>query len=231
MRYLLLDKLPVVPLLMVVLMLLYGIAGMEQPAVQASIPILVKREKVLAANAIVNQVSSIANFMGPILGGMLFGIGGVVPILQISSICFFMAAVMELFITIPYEKSSKSKRILQIVQNDLLESSRFIRYKKPVWRLIAGGVLTSIFAKRLRVEKAFILLILCSGCTLIMWITISVLVHTWGNTVLGGMYTITTLINFPSLKTIVIYTPQILLIAVIIKIFDTKMQLSSKILD
>ena len=52
----------------------------------------------------------------------------------------------------------------------------------------------------------------------------SVLLHAWGNTVLGGMYTITTLTDFPSIKTILIYTVQIALVFVICKVFDSRQQ-------
>ncbi len=38
-----LGRMPLVPLLMAVLLLLYGIQGAYQPAVQASIPLLVRR--------------------------------------------------------------------------------------------------------------------------------------------------------------------------------------------
>ena len=34
-----------------------------------------------------------------------------------------------------------------------------------------------------------------------IWVTI--LIHAWGNTVLGGMYTLTSLNNYPSVKTLV----------------------------
>lgn len=51
---------------------------------------------------------------------MLFGVGGVLPIMEISSVCFFLAAVMELFLIIPYEKTTKSKRVLRTVKSDLI---------------------------------------------------------------------------------------------------------------
>lgn len=47
-----------------------------------------------------------------------------------------------------------------------------------------------------------------------IWAT--VLIHAWGNTVLGGMYTLTTLTNVPSIKTLVIYTIQVILIVFIL---------------
>ncbi len=62
---------PVVPLFIVTLMLLYGISGTYQPAVQASIPALVPKDRILWAGAVVNQVGSLANFTGPVIGGIL----------------------------------------------------------------------------------------------------------------------------------------------------------------
>ena len=47
-------------LLALTLMLLYGIAGAYQPAVQASIPALVQQEEFMRANAVINVVSSFA---------------------------------------------------------------------------------------------------------------------------------------------------------------------------
>lgn len=45
-------------------------------------------------------------------------------------------------------------------------------------------------------------------------IWVSILLHAWGNIVLGGMYTLTSLCNFPEIKTLLIYFAQIILIIV-----------------
>jgi MFS family permease len=214
--YFLIGRLPIVPLLMAVLMLLYGIAGTYQPAVQASIPALVKKEKVLTASAIINQVGSLANFIGPVLGGMLFGFWGILPILKISTLCFFLSAVMELFLVIPFEKQPRREGVLDVVKGDLLESSRFIRREKPIFIPVcfiiaglnmtlsamltigipvlivetlgltdpmlgftqgllaagglAGGLLTVLLGKKMKVKNAPVFLLLCTACTCIMGI-------------------------------------------------------------
>lgn len=49
--YIPLGQLPLVPLMIVVLMLLYGISGAYQPSVQASIPLLVEYEALAKGNA------------------------------------------------------------------------------------------------------------------------------------------------------------------------------------
>lgn len=47
-----------------------------------------------------------------------------------------------------------------------------------------------------------------------VWAT--VLIHAWGNTVLGGMYTLTSLNNFPTAKTLLVYGVQVALIMLIL---------------
>lgn len=81
--YVLVGRAPVIPLFIVTLMLLYGISGTYQPAVQASIPALVPKERVLPASAIVNQIGSLASFIGPVIGGMLYGFRGIGSILKV----------------------------------------------------------------------------------------------------------------------------------------------------
>lgn len=110
--HVLLGTFPTVPLFIITLMLLYGISGTYQPAVQASIPALVPEDNILSANAIVNQISSLANFIGPIIGGLLYGIWGIGIILKISVLCFILSALMELFIVIPYHKYDKQNNVI-----------------------------------------------------------------------------------------------------------------------
>lgn len=47
-----------------------------------------------------------------------------------------------------------------------------------------------------------------------IWVTI--LIHAWGNTVLGGMYTLTSLNNFPNTKTLIVYGTQVMVIMLIL---------------
>ncbi len=132
-----------VVLLTVTLMILYGIAGAYQPSVQASIPALVKQDNIMAANSIVNTISSFASLMGPVLGGILYSAYGIQPVLIVCMICFVLSAVMEIFIQIPFQRQDAAGSIWQIVKNDFTESFRFIRKEKPVIGkavLIACGI-------------------------------------------------------------------------------------------
>lgn len=135
---LLMEKANIILLLTVTLMLLYGIAGAYQPAVQASIPALVKQENYMAANSVINTISSFASLTGPVLGGILYSACGLKPILWVCMMCFFISAIMEIFIHIPFQRAPLNGNILIIAKNDFAESVRFIRKDNPV---IGKGVL------------------------------------------------------------------------------------------
>ncbi len=135
-----LQALPLVPLLLVVLMLLYGIAGLYQPAVQASIPLLVPPQLLMQGNAVINTVSTLAGLVGPLLGGVLFGAFGIRPILWLGSGCFALSAIMEVFIRIPYQKSGDGKGVFSALGQDVADSWRFVKNERPVF-LAALGVL------------------------------------------------------------------------------------------
>lgn len=131
------KEVPIVPLFITVMMILYGISGTYQPAVQASIPLLVDSDNLVAGNAIINQVSTLANLLGPIIGGMLFGMGGLTPILIVSIICFVLSAIMEIFIKIPFIKKEDKKGIFSIAKDDMKEGLEFVKKDKPIFFSVA----------------------------------------------------------------------------------------------
>ena len=115
----------------VTMMLLYGIAGAYQPSVQASIPALVSQNQIMAANSVVNIISSFASLLGPVLGGILYSNYGLKPVLWVCILCFVLSAVMELFIRIPFQKQKFDRSIWKIITKDFAESIAFIRREKP----------------------------------------------------------------------------------------------------
>lgn len=130
--FLLMDGGNIVVLLMATLMLLYGIAGAYQPSVQASIPALAAPGNIMAANSIINTISSFSSLTGPVLGGILYSAYGIKPVLWVCMVCFVLSAVMEVFIQIPFQRPASEGSIWKIVKADMTESIRFIRRDKPV---------------------------------------------------------------------------------------------------
>lgn len=128
----LLGRVNLVALLLVVLILLYGIQGTYQPTVQASIPALISAENIMPANAVINLVSSLANLIGPVLGGAIYGFAGIRPILIISIVCFVFSATMEIFIKIPFKKQKAEASVFAIAAGDMKESVQFVKNENPI---------------------------------------------------------------------------------------------------
>ena len=121
-----------VALILVTLILLFSISGLYQPSVQASMPFLVPEEKLVQANAMINTVSSLAGLLGPVLGGIFYSMKGIHVVLAISMVCFFLSAVMEIFIRIPFVKRETDRGAFRIIFGDLKESVRFIAKSQKV---------------------------------------------------------------------------------------------------
>ncbi|MEM5016718.1 MFS transporter [Metabacillus indicus] len=109
----------------VLLMALTLVSSMYQPAVQASIPVLVPKELLLKSNGIVSGVVSIANFVGPIAGSVLYSFTSINVIVVVSAIFFFTAAVIEIFMKIPFEKRAPEP-FAQMVTSDIKQGISYI---------------------------------------------------------------------------------------------------------
>ena len=127
----LMNRVSLIFLITITLMLLYSIAGAYQPSVQSSIPSLVSENHLMIANSIVNTISSFASFLGPVLGGILYSAYGLKFVLFLCILCFFLSAVMEIFMEIPFTKQKSSHHIWKMVEEDFSKSIHFIRKEKP----------------------------------------------------------------------------------------------------
>lgn len=130
----------------IVMMILYGIQAIYQPSVQASMPFLQEPENLMQANAIVNQISSLASLLGPVIGGVVYGIYGVASVVITAGICFFCSAVMEIFIHIPYRKQKTAGSMWETVKSDFKESMAFVKNEQPViFKVIIMVALINLF--------------------------------------------------------------------------------------
>lgn len=134
--FLLVGRIDIVPLIAITMIVLYGIQGAYQPAVQASVPVLVENEHLMQGNSIVNLITSLASMIGPVIGGILFSVVGLAPILYVSIGCFFASAVLEIFIQIPHERKRIKGNIFATGFTDLKESFSFMFKERPVlWKV------------------------------------------------------------------------------------------------
>ena len=119
------------------------------PAVVSSIPQIVEEEKLTSANGIINQVSSIVNFVGPILAGILYGLLGIKIIVVINVVSFLVSAIMELFLEIPdvvkEEKAQSEDRkmlSLSFIKSSFVDMKESFLYLKKEKKIVLG-IITS----------------------------------------------------------------------------------------
>ena len=143
------DNTYIVGLVMFMLSICYTLYG---PAVTASIPQVVEEDKLTSANGIINQVSSIVNFAGPIIAGVLYGIFGIKIIVAVNAISFLFAAIMEMFLDIPdveREKSDNKVFSFGFVKDSFVDMNKTFKYllkeKKVILSIILSYALCNIF--------------------------------------------------------------------------------------
>ncbi|UYW68361.1 MFS transporter [Bacillus cereus] len=102
-----------------IMFLLAIVNAMYAPVVMASIPQLVPEKKLEQANGIVNGVQALSNIVAPVLGGILYGIIGLKMLVTISCLAFFLSAILEMFITIPFLKRVQESHIIPTIVKDM----------------------------------------------------------------------------------------------------------------
>lgn len=112
------------------------VSSFETPVVQSSIPLIQEKHHLIQSNAIVSQINMLANLIGPLLAGLLYGVVGKTDLRGVQfifwgcAICFFSAAVLEAFIKIPRLTLLPISNSLQAIKKDVGESFHFLTSKK-----------------------------------------------------------------------------------------------------
>jgi len=132
----------IVTLVIVKVMALNVVQGLYMPTTMSAVPFLVPASKLVPANAIATSVFSLSNIVGPVVGGILYAtFEDLFPILVISIAIFVAAAVIDLFIRIPYKEQESAGGIMSMLKNDLSRCARFATREKP----ILGKVVFAMF--------------------------------------------------------------------------------------
>jgi len=108
------------------LIILSVLGAFETPTVQACIPTMLQGENIMKGNAVVNQVASLSYLVAPMLGGVLYAMLGLKPVMYASVGCFFITALFECFIKLNYQRSEGIGGVLSVVKQDFLSSMQYI---------------------------------------------------------------------------------------------------------
>ena len=116
------------------LVVLYAAQSVYQPTVQATVPFLVPRQGVVRATAVVSQISALSGLVGPVVGGLVFGLFGIGPVVAVSGVAFALSAVLIVTtVRIPHDAVERSDAgVIRTVLGDISESLSFLRRDRPV---------------------------------------------------------------------------------------------------
>ncbi|MGL4736682.1 MAG: MFS transporter [Cellulosilyticaceae bacterium] len=129
-----------------VMVLLSAIATIYQPVVNTCIPLIIDEEQLIRANAIIQQVSSLSHFLGPILAGVLYGVFGIKGVICINMVSFLGSAVLEGFLKIPKISKARTDSLKELFVGDMKESYTYLRYKNPIiFRMLLFSGLYNLF--------------------------------------------------------------------------------------
>ena len=117
------NTIAVISTLLIILSIL---GAFETPTVQACIPTLLQGDNIMKGNVVVNQVASLSCLIAPMVGGVLYAMLGLKPVMYASLVCFFLTALFEWFIKLSYQRTQNQGGVLQIVKQDFLSSMQYI---------------------------------------------------------------------------------------------------------
>ncbi|MDO5518744.1 MAG: MFS transporter [Clostridium sp.] len=127
----------------ILMFILSMIQSIYDPAVRASLPIIVEQDNLTKANSIVTSISALTNLAGPIAAGFLYGIYGIEIIFIINVISFTISAIMEIFLVIPHEKIAIKGFPIKVFVIDIKESLSYLIHEKKIifyMLILASGI-------------------------------------------------------------------------------------------
>ncbi|MBZ4650180.1 MFS transporter [Thermosipho sp. (in: thermotogales)] len=100
--------------------------GFFGAATTAMIPDIVSEDKLRSANSVLGSVNSFSMIIGPILGGIIYGLFGIFAVFLINGTSFVLSAISEMFIVYKVKFSKKSKLSVSSFFSEFKEGLTFI---------------------------------------------------------------------------------------------------------
>lgn len=128
---------PVVPVILLALGGLYAIQGLYQPAVRASLPLVLKDAQLVRGNAVIQIVDTVDELLGPLLGSVLLKGCGIRGLVLLCSVCFALSAFMELHLRIPRDVPQTEGKAGTGCRAALWETVQYLRQQPDLLHLAA----------------------------------------------------------------------------------------------
>lgn len=113
------------------------------PSTAAMLPDIVEDEDLTKANSIVGAVDSSSHMVGPAIGGILYGVGGITVALMVNGISFVGSGVSELFIRY-FQKTQKIEKVKEVLE-DLRGGFHFVRTHRGLLVFLTLALVVNLF--------------------------------------------------------------------------------------
>ena len=138
-----------IPVLFVAQLVLSLMNALFGPATMAMLPDIVEEEDLIQANSTLGAINNLSYFVGPALGGVIYGLGGIRAAFLINSVSFLASGISELFIRYQ-QKTRKLERVREVV-TDLKEGLYFVKAHRGllillVFALVLNALIGPVFA-------------------------------------------------------------------------------------
>lgn len=104
-------------------------------AMSAVVPSMVKKEELLEANSLQTLVLNIGQLLAPMIAAAMYGFFGMQTVLIVTSICFALSAISEIFIRIP-KVTKKTVFNLSSFKTDFIEGVKIIRQDQFILTIV-----------------------------------------------------------------------------------------------
>jgi MFS family permease len=125
--------------------------------INASIPSLVSEDQLVSVNSKRAMIDSSASLLGPLLGGLIYGLIGFYYFLILNGISFIISAVTEMFMNFNVMNKEKvdmkGEKVLKSIQDGL----NYLKKHKMLFGVIKYALYVNFFATGIMVVLPFIL--------------------------------------------------------------------------
>lgn len=113
------------------------------PAVQASVPNIVRKGEITRANSLSQMVAQGTGIAGPALGGVLVALWGVGGIFLLNGLSYLASGVSELFIAIPARETGGVAR--KHILSELRDGFVFVKNRPTVFGILKTAAVLNFF--------------------------------------------------------------------------------------
>jgi len=114
--------------------------GFFSAATGAMLPDIVQKDNLRKANSVLGSVNSFSMVIGPILGGIIYGVCGIALVFLFNGISFIVSSISELFITYKLKFKEGIKLNLKLFFSEFKEGLNFIFKKRELKYLVVFAI-------------------------------------------------------------------------------------------